>query len=737
MADIILDEDELLSSGNSDIDETTEEGLARSRRRDALVGRGIDRQVERMEAARRSRIPAVAFEIPESLYEKAQTQNDQLTEAERALFRSRGDLIGRALADPDALTTDEAYRAMMWPAPDVVRAIVQRVTGGRVDGAAELFAEAKAGRIWTVAECGMVMGRFMAGQPPDWRNDVPYDTPGMLHAAFLVFARRFYPEGEHRLLAPSLVGKDMLAVVMASTTRLGPEIPPTRESFFANLPQEPEPAPSPDAPKDFLPIWFARPLDFDRSGNPALYSEDKYMPHPAQPIPPMGVFRDEYCAAHGAEIPFEEIGNRWRELSEEQQAEYTDRARTINQAAQDEFRKKLDEGWRTRRRYPDPIGHDIKDKRKTDVADTPSGTGPAAAAGSSSSSTVLAGQSRKRAKLDHLPIPPALYVKAGNHQDQLTPGERSLLLSRGDLVGKALGQPDSLTAEEVHELLSMPPPDVVCADILRASGGTLSTVDELYAKAKKHPPREGRFGVGLKIAERDLLWGRFQTRETSKALRSAAWEAGRAPGVDLAVNLVTLRLGWHLQADPVNWPSCGRRRDPVRFYAQDAAISGVDAFPEWDVLPEDMKEAYRKRSEKFRIETWVRFETALAGGTSKPHGLFTKEEEGPELDYLGQRNSSEWFHSHLISDGSYVTTGLKLFGEELLADPRAKNILTTRHIFPEVKEVWDALPEAERADYEVKAVEANAAVRAGYWAKAAEALAAAEAAYAEGRTFYP
>jgi hypothetical protein len=43
---------------------------------------------------------------------------------------------------------------MLWPAPDVVRANVQRVRGGRVEGLAELFAEAKAGRILTVNECG-------------------------------------------------------------------------------------------------------------------------------------------------------------------------------------------------------------------------------------------------------------------------------------------------------------------------------------------------------------------------------------------------------------------------------------------------------------------------------------------------------------------------------------------------------------------------------------------------------
>ena len=178
--------------------------------------------------------------FPRRSTSKAQTQNDQLTDAERALLRSRGDLTGRALAEPDALTIEEAYRVILWPAPEVVRANVQRVTGGRVNDAAELFAEAKAGRIWTVAECGLVMGKFMAGEPPDWRRGLVADT-AMQHAALLVFARRFYPEGEHALLAPSLVGKDMLAVMKAGTTFVGEQTLPNADGSFSN----PTPSPHP------------------------------------------------------------------------------------------------------------------------------------------------------------------------------------------------------------------------------------------------------------------------------------------------------------------------------------------------------------------------------------------------------------------------------------------------------------------------------------------------------------
>jgi len=331
-------------------------------------------------------------------------------------------------------------------------------------------------------------------------------------------------------------------------------------------------------------------------------------------------------------------------------------------------------------------------------------------------------------------IPPALYVKANVHQDQLTPEERSLLLSRGDLVGQALAHPDSLTPDQVHELLGMPHPDVMRARIQRASRGKLTTVDELYAKAKRHPPsesgrRSGRAGARLTDAEDDLLSYQFRTDDEYQALAQERWKADYARGVELAVSLVALRLGWHIQADPVVWPPTITPRSPMLLYGQDARISGQDVYVEWDALPDGLKEAYRAGCEKFRIEAWVRFETALAEGR-RPAPPFTPEEMGPPLDDPGRPLSSGWF-DHVVSDRSYVTTGLKLFGEGLLADPRAK-VATASSVYLEVERRWIALTAAQRGEYEAKAAEANSAVRAGYWARAAEACAAAEAAHKEG-----
>lgn len=82
-------------------------------------------------------------------------------------------------------------------------------------------------------------------------------------------------------------------------------------------------------------------------------------------------------------------------------------------------------------------------------------------------------------------IPPSLYLKAKENQDQLTMEERSLLVSRGDLIGKALGDLASITDEEMHKLFSWPPPDVVRANIQRVTGGSFTTPTELYAKMKE------------------------------------------------------------------------------------------------------------------------------------------------------------------------------------------------------------------------------------------------------------
>lgn len=63
-------------------------------------------------ARERDRGPSAAYTIPPGLYDKALRQNEWLTSRERDLLLSRGDLVGKALAQPQALTLEERYEVL-------------------------------------------------------------------------------------------------------------------------------------------------------------------------------------------------------------------------------------------------------------------------------------------------------------------------------------------------------------------------------------------------------------------------------------------------------------------------------------------------------------------------------------------------------------------------------------------------------------------------------------------------
>jgi hypothetical protein len=47
--------------------------------------------------------PAIAYQIDQTLFAKAETRNAELTDEERAPLQSRGDAVGKALAHPESL----------------------------------------------------------------------------------------------------------------------------------------------------------------------------------------------------------------------------------------------------------------------------------------------------------------------------------------------------------------------------------------------------------------------------------------------------------------------------------------------------------------------------------------------------------------------------------------------------------------------------------------------------------
>ncbi|CAK7221301.1 hypothetical protein SBRCBS47491_004481 [Sporothrix bragantina] len=84
-------------------------------------------------------------------------------------------------------------------------------------------------------------------------------------------------------------------------------------------------------------------------------------------------------------------------------------------------------------------------------------------------------------------IPEEVYKAAAEDPGSLSAEDRALILSRGDLAGRALVDPQSLTRAERYEILGWPAPEVIEPRLRaasRRSGFVVSTPAELYAKAE-------------------------------------------------------------------------------------------------------------------------------------------------------------------------------------------------------------------------------------------------------------
>ncbi len=255
---------------------------------------------------------------------------------------------------------------------------------------------------------------------------------------------------------------------------------------------------------------------------------------------------------------------------------------------------------------------------------------------------------------------PDLYAKAQDHQGQLTQEERNLLLGRGDITGRVLGAPDSLTDDEIHVFLNLPPPDVVRANVQRATGGSLGTVSELYAKVKDAVER-GEFDTLVSLDEVRLIMRRFRADEPEHPLSARAGYYSRfgEPGNGQAATLLERRLGMQDAAvtaaltarhranplpppppgpvpDPAFllrlarlktdrdsgayvWAETAERRDPWDLFREDTGLGGFDLAVQWEEkLSEEEREAYRARSAALRRESWVEFERFLAERARQP-----------------------------------------------------------------------------------------------------------------------
>ncbi|KAG7285823.1 hypothetical protein NEMBOFW57_008117 [Staphylotrichum longicolle] len=158
-------------------------------------------------------------------------------------------------------------------------------------------------------------------------------------------------------------------------------------------------------------------------------------------------------------------------------------------------------------------------------------------------------------------IPEALYEKA-YQEEQLSEEERRLLLSRGDVVGKALATPYELTTAEIHEALLWPPPDVARANVQRASDGTLRSPVDLYAKGKEAIGR-GEFDTLVNDAEAALLARCFSAPDDDDFYYFAKHRRMDLPASGRAYRLIFYLLGLDLAVTTAAQRRMSQRKPPA------------------------------------------------------------------------------------------------------------------------------------------------------------------------------
>ncbi|CRK12121.1 hypothetical protein BN1723_009607 [Verticillium longisporum] len=162
----------------------------------------MERSLQQRQEQCSSRADTVNAAVPESLYDKARDQQDQLTQEERNILLGRNDVIGRALAQPDSLTVQDVHDLFCWPLPDVARNNIQRATGGRLSTPIEVYAKAKeaidGGNFETLTNAAQVQlltngfHEKIDGSCPA-RYMAAFHSPGYGHAVNLI-SRRLIPD---------------------------------------------------------------------------------------------------------------------------------------------------------------------------------------------------------------------------------------------------------------------------------------------------------------------------------------------------------------------------------------------------------------------------------------------------------------------------------------------------------------------------------------------------------------
>ncbi|KAK8879703.1 hypothetical protein PGQ11_000997 [Apiospora arundinis] len=134
---------------------------------------------------------------------------------------------------------------------------------------------------------------------------------------------------------------------------------------------------------------------------------------------------------------------------------------------------------------------------------------------------------RRGPKEAFINISQSLYKKAGTQNEELSDDERALFLTRGDLAGKALAHPESLSLAEKYEIMGFLPPEQLHNTIR-------GTPQELLDKARQDPSLES-----LTLDELELLVTGFQPADAYRQI--GGWKT--FPGNEETRRLIQAREG--------------------------------------------------------------------------------------------------------------------------------------------------------------------------------------------------
>ncbi|KAK3937476.1 hypothetical protein QBC46DRAFT_392600 [Diplogelasinospora grovesii] len=341
---------------DNDVDANSTEGARAAQRAEDALYDEFERQATERE--RQFRGPDKAYEISKELYEKAEKANGQLTEEERALLLSRGDVVGKALAHPDELTVDERYKVLQWSPPDELHAAIRKATGGALSTPEELYAMAHNGNF---AHLSPEAKRILASKfwidattETHWPRLYWSDTPGNWQAAGLLYERAGMdvayfsfaslsassapdpapnqgPEDASGDPASSLSGTQLSMQAIMSM------MPPPSLLFPGRISRSDPPPPrrQEDSDDEDGPPKKRTRASRDPAGNPAW--PPSYPPELAEPS---RLFWQDVVKAEFPDKQFEdvkpEVTQRWQALSEAEQAAYAARSEKLRGQAWDQ-----------------------------------------------------------------------------------------------------------------------------------------------------------------------------------------------------------------------------------------------------------------------------------------------------------------------------------------------------------------------------------------------------------------